>query len=149
MSEPSGRPVGLGAAGFSLNIWKMVRRRLLQHVSLSSVQVGYDMTRLAATKCFEAAGLRPRDVDVVELHDCFSANELITYEALGLCAEGKKAAGFTTFVSTSSQDGGVSLVRSHYMRNHCQQPQRSLSPGNLLPISVSFKHQFHCLISLQ
>lgn len=53
------------------------------------------MTRLAAAKCFEGAGLRPGDVDVVELHDCFSANELITYEALGLCAEGKKAAGVT------------------------------------------------------
>lgn len=51
--------------------------------------VGYDMSRLAARKCYEAAGLKPGDVDVVELHDCFSANELITYEALGLCAEGK------------------------------------------------------------
>uniref|UniRef100_A0A3B4CLE3 Sterol carrier protein 2 n=1 Tax=Pygocentrus nattereri TaxID=42514 RepID=A0A3B4CLE3_PYGNA len=51
--------------------------------------VGYDMTRLAARKCFEAAGLKPSDVDVIELHDCFSANELITYEALGLCPEGK------------------------------------------------------------
>ncbi|XP_022068467.1 sterol carrier protein 2 [Acanthochromis polyacanthus] len=51
--------------------------------------VGYDMSRLAAKKCFEVAGLKPSDVDVVELHDCFSANELITYEALGLCAEGK------------------------------------------------------------
>uniref|UniRef100_A0AAQ5Y9H6 Sterol carrier protein 2 n=1 Tax=Amphiprion ocellaris TaxID=80972 RepID=A0AAQ5Y9H6_AMPOC len=51
--------------------------------------VGYDMTRLAAKKCFESAGLKPSDVNVVELHDCFSANELITYEALGLCAEGK------------------------------------------------------------
>uniref|UniRef100_A0A3Q2PLJ3 Sterol carrier protein 2 n=1 Tax=Fundulus heteroclitus TaxID=8078 RepID=A0A3Q2PLJ3_FUNHE len=51
--------------------------------------VGYDMSRLAAKKCFEAAGLKPSDVDVVELHDCFSANELITYEALGLCEEGK------------------------------------------------------------
>ncbi|XP_023820942.1 non-specific lipid-transfer protein [Oryzias latipes] len=51
--------------------------------------VGYDMTRLAAKKCFEAAGLKPSDVDVIELHDCFSANELITYEALGLCDEGK------------------------------------------------------------
>jgi acetyl-CoA acetyltransferase len=30
----------------------------------------------------------PSDVDVVELHDCFSANELITYEALGLAEEG-------------------------------------------------------------
>ncbi|KAM4552058.1 sterol carrier protein 2 [Odontesthes bonariensis] len=51
--------------------------------------VGYDMSQLAAKKCFEATGLKPSDVDVVELHDCFSANELITYEALGLCAEGK------------------------------------------------------------
>ncbi|KAL7879479.1 hypothetical protein SRHO_G00017330 [Serrasalmus rhombeus] len=51
--------------------------------------VGYDMTRLAARKCFDAAGLKPSDVDVIELHDCFSANELITYEALGLCPEGK------------------------------------------------------------
>ncbi|XP_030220869.1 sterol carrier protein 2 isoform X2 [Gadus morhua] len=51
--------------------------------------VGYDMTQLAARRVFAAAGLQPGDVDVVELHDCFSANELITYEALGLCAEGK------------------------------------------------------------
>lgn len=58
----------------------------------SYVQVGYDMTRMAARKCFEAAGLKPKDVDVVELHDCFSANELITYEALGLCPEGETAA---------------------------------------------------------
>jgi sterol carrier protein 2 len=51
--------------------------------------VGYDMTQLAARRVFAAAGLQPGDVDVVELHDCFSANELITYEALGLCAEGQ------------------------------------------------------------
>uniref|UniRef100_A0A8D2NQX1 Sterol carrier protein 2 n=1 Tax=Zosterops lateralis melanops TaxID=1220523 RepID=A0A8D2NQX1_ZOSLA len=52
-------------------------------------QVGYDMTKKAAQKCFEKAGLKPTDVDVIELHDCFSVNELITYEALGLCPEGK------------------------------------------------------------
>ncbi|XP_019967927.1 sterol carrier protein 2 [Paralichthys olivaceus] len=51
--------------------------------------VGYDMSRIAAEKCYKATGLKPSDVNVVELHDCFSANELITYEALGLCAEGK------------------------------------------------------------
>uniref|UniRef100_A0A7N6B7H9 Sterol carrier protein 2 n=1 Tax=Anabas testudineus TaxID=64144 RepID=A0A7N6B7H9_ANATE len=51
--------------------------------------VGYDMSRVAAKKCFETAGLKPSDVNVIELHDCFSANELITYEALGLCPEGK------------------------------------------------------------
>lgn len=53
------------------------------------LQVGYDMTSLAARRCFAAAGLEPSSVDVVELHDCFSANELITYEALGLCPEGQ------------------------------------------------------------
>ncbi|XP_067157368.1 sterol carrier protein 2 [Apteryx mantelli] len=51
--------------------------------------VGYDMTKKAAKKCFEKAGLKPEDVDVIELHDCFSVNEFITYEALGLCPEGR------------------------------------------------------------
>ncbi|XP_011200055.2 sterol carrier protein 2 [Bactrocera dorsalis] len=50
---------------------------------------GYDMTRLAAQRLFAKANYKPQDVNVVELHDCFSANELITYEALGLCEEGK------------------------------------------------------------
>ena len=51
--------------------------------------VGYDMTKAAARRVYEQAGVGPENVDVVELHDCFSANELITYEALGLCHEGK------------------------------------------------------------
>lgn len=55
------------------------------------IQVGYDMTKLAAEKLFAKTGVKPTDVQVVELHDCFSANELITYEALGLCPEGKAA----------------------------------------------------------
>ena len=50
--------------------------------------VGYDMTAAAAAQVYEAAGIGPEDVDVVELHDCFSANELITYEGLGLTPEG-------------------------------------------------------------
>lgn len=50
--------------------------------------VGYDMARRAAHQVYEAAGVDPADIRVVELHDCFTANELITYEALGLCAEG-------------------------------------------------------------
>ncbi len=51
--------------------------------------VGADMTRAAAQKAYDQSGLGPEDADVVELHDCFSCNELITYEALGLCEEGK------------------------------------------------------------
>ncbi|GAA2660832.1 lipid-transfer protein [Streptomyces vastus] len=50
--------------------------------------VGYDMTREAARQVYEAGGCGPEDIGVVELHDCFTANELITYEALGLTPEG-------------------------------------------------------------
>ncbi len=51
--------------------------------------VGYDMSKTAAAKVYEQSGLGPENVDVVELHDCFSCNEMITYEALGLCPEGQ------------------------------------------------------------
>jgi acetyl-CoA acyltransferase len=50
--------------------------------------VGADMSRAAAQQAYEQAQVGPQDLDVVELHDCFSANELITYEALGLAEEG-------------------------------------------------------------
>jgi acetyl-CoA acetyltransferase len=49
---------------------------------------GYEMTAMAAREVYEQAGIGPEEVDVVELHDCFTANELITYEGLGLTPEG-------------------------------------------------------------
>jgi sterol carrier protein 2 len=51
--------------------------------------VGQDLTAAAATKVYEQSGLGPKDVQVIELHDCFTPNELITYEGLGLCGEGE------------------------------------------------------------
>ncbi|KJZ80174.1 hypothetical protein HIM_00024 [Hirsutella minnesotensis 3608] len=51
--------------------------------------VGYDMTKHAARVALAEAGITPRDVQVVELHDCFSANELVTIDALGLSDPGK------------------------------------------------------------
>src|SRR5262249_32530818 len=51
--------------------------------------VGYDMSKQAAERALAEADASIDDVDVIELHDCFSANELITYEALGLAAEGE------------------------------------------------------------
>lgn len=50
--------------------------------------VGKPMTAAAGRQVFAASGLGIEDVDVIELHDCFSINELLTYEALGMCAEG-------------------------------------------------------------
>ena len=55
-------------------------------LSCASGVVGVDMARHAASKAYKEAGVQPSDVDVVELHDCFSTNELLTYEALvGVC----------------------------------------------------------------
>ncbi|HMY19146.1 MAG TPA: lipid-transfer protein [Polyangium sp.] len=51
--------------------------------------VGFDMAKAAADKVYAQSGLGPEDVQVVELHDCFTANEVLTYEALGLCKEGE------------------------------------------------------------
>ncbi|CAH2784061.1 MAG: Acetyl-CoA acetyltransferase [uncultured Paraburkholderia sp.] len=52
---------------------------------------GFSMSRNAARQVYEAAGMGPEDVDVIELYDCFAHNALITYEALGLCPEGGAA----------------------------------------------------------
>ncbi|WP_405151131.1 lipid-transfer protein [Nocardia salmonicida] len=51
--------------------------------------VGYDMSATAARQVYEQAGIGPEDVQVIELHDCFAPNELLTYEALGLAPEGE------------------------------------------------------------
>lgn len=51
--------------------------------------IGYDMARNASRQVYEAAGVGPEDVAVVELHDCFTTNEVLTYEALGLAGEGE------------------------------------------------------------
>jgi len=63
--------------------------------------VGQPMSREAARQVYERAGLGIGDVDVVELHDCFSVNELLTYEALGMCGEGESGklveSGATTY----------------------------------------------------
>jgi sterol carrier protein 2 len=53
--------------------------------------IGGNLTKFTAEKAFKDAGVTAKDVQVVELHDCFSANELVTYEALGLCKEGEAA----------------------------------------------------------
>jgi sterol carrier protein 2 len=68
--------------------------------------VGYDMAKAAAQQVYDAAGIGPEDVDVVELHDCFAQNELITYEALGLCPEG----GGAKFVADGDNSYGGKYV---------------------------------------
>ena len=68
--------------------------------------VGSDMTKSAAEKVYQQSGFGPENVDVVELHDCFSCNEMISYEGLGLCPEGKGGA----FVDSGAQTYGGQVV---------------------------------------
>ena len=51
--------------------------------------IGSDMCKSAANEVYTKAGVTPDQIDVCEVHDCFSANELITYEGLGFCEPGK------------------------------------------------------------
>jgi sterol carrier protein 2 len=76
--------------------------------SKSSINVvGADMSRTAARQALEEAELDVSQVDVVELHDCFSANELITYEALGLADEGEGHLLVDAEATTYGGDGPV------------------------------------------
>lgn len=68
--------------------------------------VGADMTRRAANAVFEQSGIGVSEVDVVELHDCFTTNEVITYEGLGLCGEGEA----TAFVDAGDNTYGGKFV---------------------------------------
>ncbi len=69
--------------------------------------VGSDMSKEAARQAYEEAGVSAADVDVCELHDCFSANELITYEALGFAAEGEGHLLVEREATTYGGDGPV------------------------------------------
>jgi sterol carrier protein 2 len=73
----------------------------------SIVICGADMSRAAAQRAYEEAQVAPQDIDVVELHDCFSANELITYEALGLAQEGHGHELVQSEATTYGGDGPV------------------------------------------
>jgi acetyl-CoA acetyltransferase len=68
--------------------------------------VGFSMARAAAQQVYEAAGIGPQDLDVVELHDCFAHNELLSYEALGLCPVG----GAEKFVCDGDNSHGGRIV---------------------------------------
>jgi len=69
--------------------------------------VGGKMTKKAADAVYEEAEVGPDEVDVIELHDCFSANEMITYEALGIAEEGEAHKLVEAEATTYGGDGPV------------------------------------------
>jgi acetyl-CoA acetyltransferase len=76
------RPVYIAAQAMTTDYASSFERSMIK-------MVGYDMSKNAAASVYEQTGIGPKDIKVVELHDCFTANELLSYEALGLCPEGE------------------------------------------------------------
>lgn len=68
--------------------------------------IGYDSTAAAARQVYEKSGVGPEEIGVVELHDCFTCNEIATYEALGLVAEG----GSEQFINDGQNTYGGKIV---------------------------------------
>jgi acetyl-CoA C-acetyltransferase len=78
--EISKKPVyvlGLGAATQPMN------------VTGRGTFSGLECARLAAQEASAMAGVSPQDIDVAEVHDCFTIAELMAYEALGFAEPGK------------------------------------------------------------
>lgn len=75
--------------------WVGIRAQAMTTDTASSFEgslmkaVGMELAGNAARKVYEEGGVAPEDVDVVELHDCFTTNEVLSYEALGLCGKGE------------------------------------------------------------
>ncbi|TXD38257.1 lipid-transfer protein [Lujinxingia vulgaris] len=89
MSEEKVRELGLEDQAIEIAAMSMTTDTPASFGKSAIDLVGFQMSKLAAAQVFAESGLSIADVDVIELHDCFSTNELITYEALGLCEEGK------------------------------------------------------------
>ena len=69
--------LGLGAASASVNLGGR------------SLYTGLTVAREAAQQAYEMAGVGPKDIDVAEVHDCFTIAELMAYEDLGFAAPGQ------------------------------------------------------------
>jgi len=106
-SEDFARRHGLEARAIQIAGMAMATDLPSSFEERSSIKlVGFDMTRKAAQRVYEQSGVGPEQLDVVELHDCFSCNELISYEALGLCPEGRGG----DFVDSGAQTYGGQVV---------------------------------------
>lgn len=69
-----------------------------------------DITLRASRAAFEAAGVEPSDLDVVELHDAFTIAELLYTEELGLCEDGEGRNYLASGASASLDAGGGAVV---------------------------------------
>jgi benzoylsuccinyl-CoA thiolase BbsB subunit len=94
-------PIGDGASAVVLTAGEIAKRYTSKPVEIKASvftggrykteigAVGFESCARASREAYEASGIGPEDLDVIELHDCFTVHELIAYEDLGLCAKGE------------------------------------------------------------
>ena len=93
-------PVRIVAQAMTTDLPNSFNTRDMRYVA------GCDMTKRAAEAVYEKAGVGPEDINVVELHDCFAHNEVLTYEGLGLCEPG----GAQRFIANGDNTYGGKFV---------------------------------------
>ena len=76
---------GLEAQAVEINSMSMKTDTPQTFKGSAADMVGCNLTKLAAKEVYQKSGITPDQVDVCELHDCFTSNELVSYEYLGLC----------------------------------------------------------------
>jgi acetyl-CoA acetyltransferase len=90
MSEAAVARFGLAGQAVEIVAQAMASDRIDSFDPPSAIQaVGLEVSRAAARPVYDASGIGPDDIQVIELHDCFSVNEILTYEALGLAPDGE------------------------------------------------------------
>jgi acetyl-CoA acetyltransferase len=87
VSEAFARKHGIKGVTIAAQAMTTDTRKAFEGDSMIEI-VGYSMARDAADAVYAASGVSPADIGVVELHDCFTANELLSYEALRLTGDG-------------------------------------------------------------
>ena len=79
------------AAGVPVDVLATVQTRGASRIAGHPDLCSFDATVSAAQRAYAMAGIGPREIDVVELHDCFSVAEIVDSEDLGLVPRGQGA----------------------------------------------------------
>lgn len=93
--------------------------------------------RRASAEAFRSAGIGPSDLDLAELHDCFSISEIVEYEALGLCPAGQGG----KFVEEGRADlGGDIVVNPRGGLLGCGHPLGATGVAQAVEVHQQFAH---------
>lgn len=79
------------AKKFEKPIWILGSTQASDNLALHDRNAITEMqaTKASAKRAYEHSGLRPEKIDIAEVHDCFSINEILAIEDLGFCERGK------------------------------------------------------------